>query len=216
MFSGQNLSQLGEAGALGTMGGGLGELLGMGNYQNPADSAMKYMDQLPDYIKKFMGPYANAGMGALGNLQGQFGNMMNDPSGMLNKMGAGYQQSPGFKFALQQALQGSDHAAAAGGMAGSPQHEQQNMGIATQLGNQDYGNYMQRALGLFGQGLQGEQGIFNTGAQMSQGMGEDLASILAQQAGLAYQGQNAQNQQQGGMWGSLIGGGMSLLPYLGL
>jgi hypothetical protein len=178
----------------------------MGNYKNPADSAMGYMNQAPGMLNQYLSPYINAGQQQLPGLQNQYSQLMNNPGGRMNEIGQGFHESPGFQFALKQALQGSGHAAAAGGMAGSPQHEFQNMGIATDMGNQEYNHWMQNALGMYGTGLQGSQGLYDTGAKTGTAMGEDLASLLAHQAGLAYQGQNAENQHQGGMWGSLMGG----------
>ena len=34
-------------------------------------------------------------------------------------------------------------------MAGSPQHEQENMQLATNLGNQEYNGWLTKALGLY-------------------------------------------------------------------
>lgn len=192
------------AGGAGMAGMGAGQM--MAGYKNPADAGMDYMNQMPGQISKYLDPYINAGQQALPGLQDQYNQLMNDPGGRLNQIGASYHQSPGFQFSLQQALQGSGHAAAAGGMAGSPQHEQQNMGLATNLANQDYNQYLQNAMGMYGQGLAGSQSIYNTGAQTGIAAGEDMASILAQKAKMAYEGQNADNQHQGGMWGSLLGG----------
>jgi len=107
----------------------------------------------------------------------------------LSKSGNSFHESPGFKFALQQALQGAGHAAAAGGMAGSPQHEQQNMGLATDLANQDYYNYMQGATGLYGQGLSGMQGLSQQGQQAGQSLADQIAQSLGQKAQYDYEGQ---------------------------
>lgn len=199
-----------EMGAMGgaSIGAGLGSLFG--DWNNPAEAANPFFDKMPDELKKYFNPYIEAGNKALPGLQDQYGRLMNDPAGRLNEIGQGYHQSPGFQFALNQALQGAGHAAAAGGMAGSPQHEQQNMGLATNLANQDYNQWLGNALGMYGMGLQGQQGLYNTGAQSGMQLGENLASILAQRAKLAYEGQNAENQHQGGIWGSLFGGAGSL------
>lgn len=192
------------AGGAGLAGAGLGMM--MGDYQNPADKGMDYMNQIPGQLSKYLDPYINAGQHQLPGLQGQYDQLMNDPGGRLNQIGQGYHQSPGFQFALQQALQGSGHAAAAGGMAGSPQHEQQNMGLATNLANQDYNQWLQNALGMYNTGMAGSQNLYDTGAKTGMAMGEDMASVLANKAKLAYEGQNAENQHEGGMWGSLLGG----------
>jgi hypothetical protein len=201
-----------QAGAGGLLGAGLGDLFG--DYQNPADAAGGYYDKIPGQLNKYMNPYIDAGKNALGPLQSQYGNLMNNPGGMVNQIGANYHQSPGFQFALQQALQGSGNAAAAGGMAGSPQHEQQNMGLATNLANQDYNQWLQNAMGMYTQGLQGEQGLYNTGANAGMNMGQDMASYYANRGNLAYEGQNAENQHNGGMWGSLGAGVGALASFL--
>jgi hypothetical protein len=200
------------SGGAGMLGAGLGSLFG--GYNNPSDSAMKYLNQIPDQLKQYFMPYINAGQGALPDLQKQFGQLSNDPGGRINQIGQSYQQSPGFQFQLQQALQGANHAAAAGGMAGSPQHQQQNMGLATNLANQNYNQYLQNALGQYDVGLQGQQHIYDVGAQAGMGLGENLASVLGAQANYAYEGQNAQNQHDQGIWGSIFGGGGQMASQL--
>jgi hypothetical protein len=192
------------AGAGGAAGAGLGAMFA--DWNNPADAAMGSMNQIPGQLNKYLQPYIDQGQSQYGNLNNQYGQLMNDPGGRLNQIGQGYHQSPGFQFAMQQALQGGNHAAAAGGMAGSPQHEQQNMTLATNLANQDYNQWMQNALGMYGKGLSGSQSIYDTGAKTGISMGEDMASYLANKAKLQYEGQNAENEHQGGMWGSFLGG----------
>lgn len=204
---------LDKAAYAGLAGVGAGSL--MGGYKNPAKAANGFMDQIPDELKKYMQPYMDAGTNSIGTLNHNYDDLLNHPGDKVNEIGSSYHQSPGFQFALQQALQGGDHSAAAGGMAGSPMHEQENMTLATNLGNQDYNNYLQNALGLYGKGLSGQENMFNTGASTSQSMSEDLASTLAQKAKLAYEGQNAENEHNGGSWGSLLGGATGLLGGLG-
>lgn len=208
--SGFNKASMGAAGGA-SLGAGLGALFG--DWSNPADAGMDFMNKIPGQLNKYFDPYIQAGQKALPGLQDQYGKLMNDPGGRLNEIGQGYHQSPGFQFALQQALQGSGHAAAAGGMAGSPQHEQQNMGIATGLADQDYNQWLGNALGMYGKGLSGQQGLYDTGSKAGMSMGENMASVLANQAKLAYEGQNADNQHSEGIWGA-IGGGAGALAGL--
>ncbi len=197
------------AGAGGLAGAGIGAMFG--NWQNPADKAMDYYNQIPGLLQQYMSPYINRGNQAGNALQGQYGNLLNDPGGRVNQIGQSYHQSPGFQFALQQALQGANHAAAAGGMAGSPQNQQQDMALATNLANQDYNQWLQNAMGLYGMGMQGEQGMYNTGAAAGIGLGQDIGSVLAQQGNLAYQGQNADNMHSQGELGAFGSGIGSLL-----
>ena len=181
-----------------------------GGYKNPADSAMPYLNQIPGQTQQYNQPWFDAGKNAIPGLQDQYDQLLKDPGGKMNDIGKSFQQSPGFKFAMDQAMQGGNHAAAAGGMAGSPQHEQQNMQMATDMGNQEYNNWMQNALGMYGAGLSGEQGMSQQGQQAGQSMADMIAQTLAQQANLSYAGQQNKNQQNSSMWGN-IGKGIGAL-----
>lgn len=172
---------------------------------DPSRDAMKYMDQIPDEMHRYYDPYMQAGQRQLPGLEDYYKNAMNDPAAMMNKIGGSYQQSPGFKFALDQALGGANRASAAGGMAGSPMGQQQNMGIATDMANQDYGKYMDRAMGLQSRGVAGSQGLYNTGFQASNNMADQIAQMLAQKGNLSFQGKNSSNQFLGNLLGSGIG-----------
>lgn len=189
--------------AFGNIGGGLANLFGGG--KNPADAAMGYYNQIPGAMGPYFNPYIQAGRQALGQLQGQYGQLINDPTQRLSQIGSHYQQSPGFGFEQQQGLNAITNAAAAGGMAGSPQHQQQAAQLASNLAAQDYGNYMNRALGLYQTGLSGEGDINRMGFGASTDYATDLANSLMNQGNLAYAGQINRNQQQGG-WGNLLGG----------
>lgn len=187
-------------------GGIAAGLYGLMNNNNPADASMQYLDQAQNSIAPYYQPYINAGNEATSRLQGQYGDILNNPGGKLNEIGSNYQQSPGFKFALQQALQGAGHAAAAGGMAGSPQHEQQNMQLATDIGNQDYYHWLGGATGLYNEGLHGEQTMSGQGYNASNSVAEQIAQILAQKGNLAYAGQLNQNQNENSAFNNIFGG----------
>lgn len=204
------MSMMESLGMGGLIGGGLGSLFGMfGNSgPNPSDTIGK----IPGQVSPYLQPYMDAGKSQLGPLAGLYGQMTSDPGGMLNQMGQSYHQSPGFQFALQQALQGAGHGAAAGGMAGSPMAQQQNMGIATQMGNQDYYNWLNQAKGMFGQGLEGRQNLAGMGQEGGESMANMISQALAQQAQAQYAQQAQQNQEGGGI-GSLLGGGIGLIAH---
>lgn len=186
----------------GAIGAGMGGLFS--DWKNPYGQS--YAKEMQDYIRQYMGPYAEAGQRQIPQLEEQYKQLLGSPGDFINRVGGQYQKSPGFDFALKQALQGAGHAAAAGGMAGSPQHEFENMGIATQMANQDYMNWLKTALGQYDIGLGGAQGMFGTGAQMGMGMGEDLASIMHNEQIRQYLEQMSENERSGGMWGSMLGG----------
>jgi len=190
----------------------LSNLFGGGG-KNPADAAMPYLNQIPGQTQQYYQPFFDAGKGAIGPLQEQYQKLLGDPGGWLNKIGEGYQQSPGFKSAMEQAMQAGGHAAAAGGMAGTNTDQFQRMKMATDLSNQDYNNYLQGALGLYGQGLSGEQGMAGMGQQAGNSMADMIAQTLAQQGNLAFQGQAQKNKNQSDMWGNIFKGAGSLAAF---
>lgn len=184
--------------------GGLGGLFG-GGMQDPSKAAQPYLNKIPGTISPYYQPYINAGNQALPGLQNMYNQMMQDPNAIISRLGAGYQQSPGYQWQLGQGQQAINNAAAAGGMAGSPMHQQQAGQLATNLANQDYESYLNHVLGLLGGGLTGQQGM----AQMGYGASNDLATNLAQQlmsqANLAYAGTANRNQSTGGLLGGVMG-----------
>lgn len=199
-------------GSGGMLGMGLGGLLGslFGGQSGP--DPMSYLNQITGQAGQYLKPYSEAGQGMLPGLEKQYGALTNDPGGMLNEIGSQYHQSPGFNFSLQQALKGANQGAAAGGMAGSPMAQQQNMQIGTQLGNQDYYNWLGKAQGMYGTGLQGMQNMAGQGLESGMGLSNLISQALATQAQQAY-ANRANNQQSGGgiggLLGDLAGGAMS-------
>lgn len=183
---------------------------------DPSKAADKYLKQIPGMAHGIYDPYMQQGQRMGGMLEGQYGQLLGDPGGMINKIGAGYQQSPGFQFALKQAMQGAGSAAAAGGMAGSPMHEQQNMSLATNLANQDYNQWLQNAMGMYGQGLQGAQGMYGTGANAGNSLAQMLSGNLQDRASNAFSGANWRNSMNIGLplqgAAAYMTGGASLMP----
>ena len=172
---------------------------------DPSKKAMPYLQQVPGTVSPYYQPYINAGGSALNTLQGQYSNLINDPGGKMNQIGSSYQQSPGYQFSLQQALYGANNASAAGGMAGSPQGVQNDETLATNLANQDYYNYLNHALGLYGAGLEGEQGLNQMGYGASDALAKELSRNLYSEAGLNYSSQASKNMGKSSLFGGLAG-----------
>lgn len=183
------------------LGGLLGGLFGNESAPNPND----YLSKIPGQISPYLNPYMHAGAGMLPGLEQQYGELTSHPGQMLNQIGKGFHQSPGFNFAMQQAMQGAGHSAAAGGMAGSPEAQQLAEQKATGLANQDYYNWLNQATGMYGQGLHGMQGLAGMGEQAGMGMAEAIAQALSAQAQAAQEQQAARTQEGGGIGGFLGG-----------
>jgi hypothetical protein len=173
--------------------------------QNPANGAQSYLNQVPGYLNNAFNPYVNAGQQALPTLQNQYNSLINNPAGVMQSIGSQYQQSPGYQWQVGQGMNSVNNAAAAGGMLGTPQAQQQAATMTEGLANQDYYNYLNHALGLYSGGLQGLSGINQMGYDASAQKGQDLSQNAMSQANLAYSGQANQNQMNGGMAGAGMG-----------
>jgi len=189
----------------GLIGGGLGALGGLFGGGNDAyEDANKYLDKIPAQLKQYLMPYINAGQGSLGKVGGEYDKLLADPNALIARIGAGYKESPGYQFERTQGLNAINNAQAAGGMAGTGQHQQMAGDLATNLANKDYQQYMNQALGLYGTGLQGHQGLTELGAGASGSLASGLANALMMRGGLGYQrGLNA-NQQTSGLFSDLL------------
>ena len=190
----------------GALGAGLGQMFG--GQQNPANAGMPYLNQIPGMLQGNYSPYMQAGQNALPQLQNQYSQLMN--GNFINNMGKNFQQSPGLQFQIGQATNAANRAAAAGGSLGTPAEQQNLAGITSGLANQDYYNWMNHAMGAYGMGLQGEQDMAHMGLNATGMMSQQMQDALMSQANLGYAGQQNQNQMNGGMWGSIIGGGLDL------
>lgn len=199
--------------ALGDLLGKTGGMFG-NNWKNPGDSSMDYLNQIPDEVRKYLEPYMNAGQQALPGMQKEFGESMSNPGGRANEIGEGYRQSPGFDFAMKQALKARQNAASAGGFAGTPAHEQYAMQTATGLADQDYNQWMQNALNLHGQGVMGNMGLYQTGAQSANNMAQMIQDALTKQAENKWSSQQEANKQDnsGSIWGTIGNLAGTLIP----
>lgn len=194
---------LGMLGGLGTSGLGAYQAFG-GGYKNPASEANKYISQIPGVYQENLNPYINAGKGAIGDLQNQYKDLLS--GGVYDKLAGGYKESPGYQYQLEQALKAKEHAAAAGGMLGTPAHEAESMKTAQGLASQDFQNYLNSQLGLYGLGLSGEQGLGQMGFQGSNALSDAIGNALAQQAGYGYAGKAGENTAKSQGWQNIFSG----------
>lgn len=169
------------------------QFLGGGSHNNPADSAMKYLDQIP-------GQYTN-------------------PS-MYNQIESQYKESPGYQFKLRNAMTAGDNAAGAGGMLGSGQHQFLNAETANGIASQDFNDYWQRRMGLnqdMGNVMNSKANYAFTGqAGQNQERQQQIAQLLkllgvAGGAGLGF----AAGGPMGALYGSGAGGGGNFYNFGG-
>ncbi len=188
--------------------------------QNVARQARPYLDQATREGERAYTPYIAQGREVDPMLQQRYGQylgqepmdeyqqMSQDPSGLINALMNQYQESPFFQRKRNQALGAARSSAAAGGYAGSPYDQENQMQLADILSSGDMQQWLENNLGVqrFGlvgrqaladKGLQGMQGISGRGFAASSALGDYLGSNLGQRAGLEggqIASRNAQNQ----------------------
>ena len=194
--------------AAGGLAGLLSGLFGNGS-KDPMKEANKYYDQIPGMMKPYYDPYVQAGQHQIPGLV-----MMNilisakDPGSIIARLAGGYQKSPGYNFQLGEGERAIGNAAAAGGMAGTAQHQQQAGTMANNLANQDFQQYLQQAMGLYGRGLGGKEGLMDQGYKAGSSLSENLAQLLGRKGDLAYKERAFLDKQKNnnGMWNNIFGG----------
>jgi hypothetical protein len=178
------------------------------NKYNPANAAMTQLNKIPGQVNPYYQPYINAGQAAQQKLTGQYGSLIDNPGQKFAELGAGYKESPGYQAKLREALAGANNAAALGGAGGlgSYGHEQLASQAAGDVANQDFEQYINHILGMYGKGLGGEEDINKMGFGASTGYGDILGNIGGQKANYAAAGQDWKNQNNQQNWGNIFSG----------
>ncbi len=186
---------------------------GGGENANPMNDANQYLNQIPGVAHQGYDDYINQGKDASGKTKTAYEDMMNDPTGFINKLMEGYKPSEGYQFQKEQLTKELGNTAAAGGVAGTPM-DQMNQGQGVQkLLSGDMQQFLQNVLGRYDKGLEGEEGVATRGYDASGKLTDALGGALNQQGGLAFQNAQANNAQNNadkkGIWdifGKALGG----------
>jgi hypothetical protein len=196
------------------IGSGIGDIgASIANYygnKRAIDKAQGYYDQIPGKMKSYYDDYINRGKESGVGLHDTYSDLVNNPSGRLDEIGKGYKESPGFQFALKQALQAASNASAAGGMSGSPMDQTVQMETATGLASKDFQDYMRNALNLFGVGIGGQEGEVNRGFDATGKVAQSEEDLLNKTAEL----QATKEKNKSTVWGDVFKGAASALPFL--
>jgi hypothetical protein len=186
-------------------GGGLGGVLGglFNNSGRPYQKASDAYGQGFGQAQQSQQPFYNAGVNSIGTYQDWL-NKMSNPSGFVNNLMSGYQESPWAKFQTDQALRASNNQASAEGLIGSTPLAQRNADYARNISSQDMGNWMDRVLGVNTQYGQGVNNVM-TGGQNAANNISNLQSMLAQlQGGAAFGQAQGEQKDRSGIIGGLL------------
>lgn len=182
--------------------------------KNPADTAMPYLEGIPQKAGEYYNPYIDRGKVSGQNASGVYDQMTNDPNAYYDKLAGGYKQSPGYQAKLNAALNASKNQSYAGGKGTSLEAQQNSQQTAHDITDQDFEAYMNHVLGINQTGLQGEENDTNRGFGASGNMADIYGNNAAQKAKLAYEGQAQSNQNSQNNWSNIATGIAQAVPYL--
>jgi hypothetical protein len=189
------------------------DLFGGSSKSNPYKAAEPWMNKIPSSSEQYYKDYmqmGDTGRQGMDELSSIFHQMGLDPGAYQQQLGSSFQADPGYGWDLDQQMQAGNQAMAAGGMLGSPQHQQFSQQLASHLANQQYNNYLNNQMKIAGAGQQGMGDIasqnlqygYNSSNQMAQNMSDyfyNRANLAASKA------QDYRNRHQG-FWGGVASG----------
>ena len=109
-----------------------------------------------------------------------YGNLISDPTALMNKISSGYSTSKYAQNQLAELMRVGNLSAAAGGGLGS-QYAGQDQAMRSQdLISRDQRGFMNTALGVFGMGVGGEENIANRGQRSLFGQSQYMLGTRAQ------------------------------------
>jgi len=202
----------GFSGNMAGLGSGLGTFLGglFGNSGAPYDEAMKQYQRYGQMGADAQNPFLQAGQGAIGDYQNWL-KKQQDPSGFINNLMGGYQESPYAKFLQQQSIRGGQNAASASGLMGSTPFAQQLQQNAGNIASGDMNQWLQNVLGVNTQYGQGQQNLIRGGQEAANAL-TGLYSNMGNQMGQAAYGRQAGRDQD--FWNMIGGGAQMGLSFL--
>lgn len=171
-------------------------LAGGRHQQNPADSAMPYLNQIPGVAKGYFDPFIGQGQEAYNQANPVYNRMTQDPSEFMNSMMRNYSPSEGYKFKERNMLKAAQNSAAQGGFAGTGNDQLNQSQMVQGLLGEDMQQYLSNLLGIQGTGLQGQENQMGQGYNASGQLADMLGANLGQQGALGYQGMAQRNQNQ--------------------
>lgn len=186
---------------------GLGGIAGglFGNSDAPYDAAMKQYREYIGNAENMQKPYYDAGVGAIPQYQDWLSHMKN-PSGFVNSLMGGYQESPYAKYMQQQSMRAGQNAASASGLMGSTPLMMGLQQNAADISSQDMQSWLKNVLGINTEYGQGQQNLMQGGRESANALTNLYGDYGRTMGDAAYGRQAGRNQD----FSNMLGGGLQL------
>ena len=160
----------------------------MGYFGNPAQAVEKALRDVEEQAYKYYGPDIEAAAMALPTVMDEYAMLINEPGNFWAELGAGFEESPGYEYQYNTAMNASNNAAASGGMSGTQAHQQYSSAVASDLAAQEYNNYMNNMKWAYSMGLSGMQDINKMGYTANTAMATSMGNLAASLAKAGFAG----------------------------
>ena len=171
--------------------------------EDPRKGANKYLDQIPGATGQYYNPFIQGGQTAGNKLGGEYDKML-DPSSFMDHIIEKYQMSKGAEYQRDKLGKGIGATAAAGGYAGTPEHQTEYGEMANGIMSKDMQEYLQNALQIYGGGIAGEKDFYDKGFDASKSMADIVGGKLGSQAGLSFQADSQTNASRDAFMNALM------------
>lgn len=179
-----------------------------GDSGSPYKDAMKQYEKWAGKGEGAQNPFLDFGKRGMSGYEDWLGGMK-DPSGFINHLMGGYQESPYAHYQQEQAMRAAQNQGSASGLTGSTpltQFAQQN---AQNISSGDMNQWLQNVLGInsqYGAGLNNQIGYGQHAADQLTGMYGDMGRQMGEGA---FGRRAGQMQDRNNMWGGLFDIGKS-------
>jgi hypothetical protein len=176
---------------MGSMGGGMGGGNATKQGQTTVDNSGAFND-FANGMQNRMGVFndwINSGNTSRNALMGQYGNLVNDPNGIQDKIAAGFSMSPYQKYMEDMTQKRMNFNAANTGMLGSGAANRALQGELTNMTGQYMNDYINRGMSSYNTGLNGYQNMMG----MGYGALGDQNDMYTQMLAARLKGQMSQN-----------------------
>jgi len=171
--------------------------------EDPTKGANRYLNKIPGVGKEYLNPYVEGGQKDAGVLSKQYGRLLN-PTSFIDDIMKNYSLSKGAQYQRDQLGRGIGATAAAGGIAGTPEHQREYGEMANDIMSKDMQQYLRNALDVYNKGLGGEENFYNKGFDAAEKLADIIGGTLSSQAGLSFQGANQTNASRDSFLNALV------------
>lgn len=188
-----------QSGSLGSIFSGI-----FGNPSKPYEDASSELSKYLPQAQSYQMPYMQAGQRAIPGFE-QWLSGMKDPSGFINQQMGNYHESPFAHYQQEQGMRAAQNVGSASGLAGSTPLMQAAQQNAQNISSGDMNQWLQHVLGVNSQYGSGLNSLMNTGANSANSLTQLMQNYMGAQAGLAYGGSRANEQNRNGLFGGIAG-----------